>query len=481
MSNTLWLHLVFPSLQLESGFQADQTQPVIIVDGRQNKVCQLNTAAREQGIENGMGLGSAAALCANLQVLAYSSDSEKAKLGSIARWLYLLTADIAIKPPNALLLRVTNMLSLYRGLDNYWQQLSEHLNQLNISYCYATGYSPLVAEVLATAKVNVITDSKQIINQQLSRQTLTSTRLNEKHQTQLNRLGIENIGQLQQLPLAQLAKRFDRELIDYVGKLSGQLPSKVIFHHPEEVFDHYLELFYEVNDCQYLEKPLEKVYRLLQQFLCMRGKLAFELTLNLFPREQEALTINIAHAAGSDDAMSWLKLTQLKLEHIQLKAPIIAFSVKAKRTASKVALNGDIFNQQQTLYSHDELVAILQAKLGSQSVCNPQIDADARPEVASTLKPITANSKTQAARATVNESKSIYQLSDKLRPSVLLPSPRVLTEAVDIVQGPERIVSGWWDKNPVKRDYFLARDTQGKWLWLFRTPENQWFVHGMFC
>ena len=30
------------------------------------------------------------------------------------------------------------------------------------------------------------------------------------------------------------------------------------------------------------------------------------------------------------------------------------------------------------------------------------------------------------------------------------------------------------------RDYFIARTEQGRWLWVFRTPEQQWFIHGQF-
>jgi protein ImuB len=44
----------------------------------------------------------------------------------------------------------------------------------------------------------------------------------------------------------------------------------------------------------------------------------------------------------------------------------------------------------------------------------------------------------------------------------------------------ERISSGWWDKNPVKRDYYLASNNQLR-AWIFRDlGSGQWYLHGIF-
>jgi protein ImuB len=63
---------------------------------------------------------------------------------------------------------------------------------------------------------------------------------------------------------------------------------------------------------------------------------------------------------------------------------------------------------------------------------------------------------------------------------MLLPAPQPLTDNVSIIQGPERLVTGWWDGDDMTRDYFVARSTTGRWLWVFRNQDLQWFVHGMF-
>jgi protein ImuB len=60
-------------------------------------------------------------------------------------------------------------------------------------------------------------------------------------------------------------------------------------------------------------------------------------------------------------------------------------------------------------------------------------------------------------------------------------------EALTLVTGPERIECGWWDlgagANTVHRDYFVARNGRGQWLWVFRelAAPHGWFLHGLFA
>jgi protein ImuB len=66
------------------------------------------------------------------------------------------------------------------------------------------------------------------------------------------------------------------------------------------------------------------------------------------------------------------------------------------------------------------------------------------------------------------------------RPGFLLRAPIPLNAKVSIIDGPERIASGWWDNHEVQRDYFLAESHQGQQMWIFRTLDENWFVHGYF-
>ena len=55
--------------------------------------------------------------------------------------------------------------------------------------------------------------------------------------------------------------------------------------------------------------------------------------------------------------------------------------------------------------------------------------------------------------------------------------------ALSLLAGPERIEAGWWDGGDARRDYFVAIDGAGRWLWIFRDPRppGGWFLHGWFA
>src|SRR5262249_35104621 len=72
------------------------------------------------------------------------------------------------------------------------------------------------------------------------------------------------------------------------------------------------------------------------------------------------------------------------------------------------------------------------------------------------------------------------------RPLWLLAAPRPLgadpaAAKLDLVSGPERIETGWWDGEEVGRDYFVGRGMRGEALWLYRDRGGAWFLHGVFA
>ena len=465
----LWLYLHFPSLQLDSIYQeAEYLQaPLIVVDEKSNEVVQLNQLAKAQGIKMGMGLGAAVSLSDHIQVKVYEPDIEKQRLKHIAHWLYAISADIALYPPNGLLLRVSNMLSLYRDLTHYWQTLFDQLKALAIDFHYATGDSPYAARLLARQKLDQVTDNKILLFNQLKQQRIANSDLEQATIVSLEKVGVQSLADLFSLSLPELGKRFNIDVVNYIGRLTGNLQHQVNFYIPPECFEHYLELYFEVSNCQYLVKPLTKLYSLLESYLIGRDKLATEVTLIFHQRDKDDLCLLISAAQGEYKAQKWLQLSQLRLASVSLAAPVVGISLQTKQIVNKYDQHNDLFNGTQGKISTSELIDTLTAKLGADSVQGLKIKDDDRPEVANQCcPPLTAQ--------------QLPSSIPSLRPSVLLPKPMPLTEQVNILSSPERIVTGWWDDNPVHRDYFIAYSQQKQWLWVFRDKQQRWFVHGLF-
>ena len=68
------------------------------------------------------------------------------------------------------------------------------------------------------------------------------------------------------------------------------------------------------------------------------------------------------------------------------------------------------------------------------------------------------------------------------RPCWLLPVPQPVDMPRELLAGPERIESGWWDGADVARDYYLARGMHGAQLWVFHDLRGSgWHVHGIWA
>jgi protein ImuB len=58
---------------------------------------------------------------------------------------------------------------------------------------------------------------------------------------------------------------------------------------------------------------------------------------------------------------------------------------------------------------------------------------------------------------------------------------------LQLLSGPERIETGWWDDHPVARDYFIAQTEDGALVWVYRgrvpgeAGEVNWYLQGRFA
>lgn len=466
---TLWLYLHFPQLQMDTLFsQADSELPVVILDNRKNSVLQLNQPARDAGIQIGMGLGTCAALAQDVNVLPYRADTEHGTLNELAESLYIVTSDISLYPPNGLLLRIHHMLNLYGGLRPYWHAVKLKLDHHRLNYHFATGHSPYAARILAKEAWNTVTDSSEKLNQALRACDLVLTDLPEKIIQKLDRVGIRKIADLLALPLKELAKRFDIEVVTYLGRLTGEFHHPVRYFQPQDHFHRYLELLFDIQHVETLEHPLKHMLKSLEQFLKIRDQVTRQLNLTLHQRDADDLAITIGSAQGEYLTQHWLNLSKLHFESISLGAPVYAITLSTGDTEQHQRDANGLFDQRRGALSYFQLISLLQAKMGKQAVQQPRVQDDYRPEIVNTYHAPECESHTTLPRLQV------------LRPSFLLPVPQQLREQVTLVSGPERISTGWWDNHHVTRDYFIARSETGSWYWVYRTPQQKWFLHGIF-
>lgn len=472
----LWAYVRFGTLQLDSildtqGQHAEQaSQAIAIYDELNNQLCQLNPSAHQQGLKVGMGLAAASALCAELHIIAYNPEQEYQRLTEIAQQLYGLTADISLDKPQGIYLRIDNMLKLYESLEHYWQTITSLFSGLH--YQYASAYSISAAKVLANANYNHISADPSAWRRALQQCSLVHSDLTDKQRQALQRVGIARFDDLFAQPVSAIAARFDGAMLRYLSELKGERFEQRQLYRPAQQFEKYTELLYEISLSERLLKPLEHLFNHLQRYLIQRSLITFDLDIILHLRDKQRQQWQLHSAQGESRASSWLAIAAISIERLQLEAPVQGILLSVKQLSPCVAANDDLFVGKQQHMSALQLITRLQARLGSHTVYQLQLNNDHRPEkVNQQVFPTEGQWLTKAAPT--------FALNE--RPSLLLAQPLPLSEPSTIMTPPERIIAGWWSERRCERDYFVAQNAAGQYLWVFRDQTKQWFIHGYFA
>lgn len=467
----LWLYLYFPRLQLETQ-EPDSPLPLAIVDERDNRLVQLNDAAKHQGVALGMGLATAAALCPGIQLLPLKAAITQRRIEELAQGLYDLSGDISPDIPEGIWLGATRMVKYHNGFDNYCKNIQRFLTRQSLTCQLGAGPSPLSARLLAKAEAP-LTDQPEALAQAYRKCPLTLTDLPQATREHLQRLGIQTLDGLLTLPLKEVSRRFDADLAQYVGRLTGQLPHPLPFFQPPTTFRRHRELPHELETSQRLIPWIERLLGELESFLQNREQVVKRLELTLYPRDGEPIVQCVGAARGEARAARWLPLIELTLERQPLVAPVAALALSARELLPRPKDTQDCLDPHSTAsLSGEQLVALLQARLGEEQVRRLVVREDFRPDKATTESdPLCRTERNIESPA-----------PPSLRPAFLLTTPQPYAQPLEIVQGPERIATGWWDHQPQVRDYYIARNSEGQWCWVFREPgQTGWFVQGYFA
>ncbi|MGB3725482.1 MAG: DNA polymerase Y family protein [Glaciecola sp.] len=470
-TRSLWIYLYFPQLQLDL-LANEQHEAIGIVDTRKNELCQINHVAQQQGIKLAMGLASASLLYPNLRLHEYNEDVETNGITHIANCLYLITADIALMPPNALALRAQNMLQLYGGLQPYWELVQHTIAKQGIRCIGASAYSIQGAKMLALNKVQLISDKRSDIDQALLNCQLAYSDIDKKDLQKLSRIGVHTYYDLLQLPIAETANRVSRFSMTAINELLGKQAGIVKFYHPATRYHDYIELLYDISLIDKLLPIISRCLQKLSQFLLIANAHTLSISLRFYQRDHEPICHIVNSMRPIYKHADWLDIIELQLANVIFLSPVYGISISCDKYETVQTANDDMFANKSSHVAALTLLSRLQSKLGNKQVQTIDFVSDFRPEYASSKHALTS------AHSALTSPTKVCALAD--RPGLLLPEPQQLLNNIEVLKGPERIQTGWWDDKPINRDYYIAQTEQGQQLWVFKTPNKQWYVHGYF-
>ena len=497
----LWLALHFSQLQLDSmaGHRDDTALSArVIVDSKQH-ICQANDVALQSGLKLDMKLGTASALVENLSFVDFDPAFEQRRLQELANDCYAISADIVVLPEGTLLFEISSMLRFYGDFDVYWSCLQEVLGAQGVNYTQGVAGTAFAARLLACSALGLPSLAEQFSNldawrEYVSELSIERLLLPARQCEQLRRLGFQRFSDLEALLCSpdsekELGNRLGQELLQYFQRVLGRQATPLSFFKPLESFAQSLLLDYEIQQSQSLLFPLKNLLQRLQSFLQVRAQRVQKIHFVLAYRDGTDCRFELSSAEPERLAEAWLPLLQLKLERVELAAPVVALRLEAGKLLEEEGRATDLFDESSGL-SPKSLLGRLQAKLGEQAIQGLACQQDHRPEYGFRYTRVASGEQSKdnevADTSSIKSGKGVVpnpdaRLTTLLRPNLLLEQPVPLSEPIRIIHGPERIQSAWWTDERICRDYFVARNPDSQTLWVFRDDQQQWFVHGLFA
>ncbi|MCM2681092.1 Y-family DNA polymerase [Echinimonas agarilytica] len=470
-----WLFVDFAHLQADALAAQHEAMSVIVLDARK-RVMQCSEFASAAGIHCGMSVAKALALAPDTAVRMDDNAYQQQLLSQISESCYDVCAQLAIQFNRGILFETRSMWRLFGGRQSYWQVLEQRLHQAGFRYYAAAGVTPMAAYTLAQAKQHLPMGSERELDLAVADLTVTQLPLEPPGQSALTGVGMKTLRDLLHIPMADWKIRFGGEIAAWLAAFKGekephQKYTEPAWFKPLPHFEYRWNCLHEISYADGLLFPLQRILKLLGRYLQRRQFAAQSVCMTLEHREQPDTELIFRMAEPEHRADEFMQIAQLRIHQMPLSEPVQSLVIKVENLVLQQAPASDLFIQNTGLgLSDHQLLSRLQSRLTSSAVMRIKSAPDPRPERSwACVKP--------AAKAAFEPEFTVRQR----RPNWLLPQPQpLIRKSFELQTAPERIVSGWWDNQPVQRDYFIARDADDQLCWIFRDAQGQWFTHGWF-
>lgn len=509
----LWCALHLPQLCLdavlgsEPALRAEPGWPVGVLDPKAGlpRLVAVNAAARAQGAQVGMSLAAALAACPQLQARTRDTRQERLRLIALAEAALAFTPRVSLEPPDELLLELQGSLRLFGGLEALAEQVRRSALQLGLTARLAFAPTPRAALVGARgARGFCVRHEAQLVGQ-LAPLPIAVLRWPEAACARLQSMGVRTLGELLRLPRAGLAQRFGPGLLRTLDQITGRMREPRRAFVPSVRFRGRCEPHYELSNHAALLRYLEPLLADLEGFLRRRQCTVMALRLRLRHRAPHPPTpFELRLAAPEFEASRFAALLAEHFARLVLPAPVRRIELRSgellpiaaadkpgadKAHAVLSAGSGSLWRagEQGGTAGRETpaLLELLRARLGHDAVHGLCLLADPRPEAGWCVAEPALGGERQAKGEAVPAGRAVEPGRHLRRPLWLLRAPQhlgALPTGWRLLDGPERIETGWWDGHEVARDYYLLRDAAGAEFWAFRDrqPPHHWFLHGVF-
>ncbi len=398
---------------------------------------------------------------------------------ALACWAGRFTPHVNLAP-DALRLEVAASLRLFGGLPALLRRVREDLAAMAITAQLAVAATPLAALWLARSAADALCTDLPATRAALAAVPLTALQLPPPLARRIEGCGLRRIGDLLALPRASLGLRLGKPFVIDLARALGEIADPQAYFVFPERFEQGLELPAPVDAAPVLLFAARRLIAALAGWLAARNGAVREIECLIDHGHGLITAMPLAFSAPVHSAERIERVFRQRLDRLVLTAPALALRLRVQEAQPREERSHALFDGgRQRHEALADLMDRLGARLGPRAVQGLACHADHRPELASRADPEAPAGKLPAPAGLP-------------RPLWLVDPPEALREArgrpqregpLTLLAGPERIESGWWDGGDARRDYFVAIDGAGRWLWLFRDPRppGGWYLHGWFA
>jgi protein ImuB len=504
--------------QLGQSSVAPDNAPSIVV-AKQNNALQifaLDDAAARLGLEIGLPLANARAICPHLKVFDADEVADAKLLNDIADWCDRFTPLVALDAPHGLFLDITGCAHLFGGEAALMRMLCEALTAQGFAVSAAIASTSICARTMAHyVSDRIVRDGEEA--EAVKTLPVFALGADDAITRGLRRAGLKTIGDVAARARHEITARFGAGFTTLLEQALGQGDAPIS---PRKPLPDYIveKRFAEpVATDEVISATLSRLAYMLVAAMDKQGKGARRLEASFFRTDGavRAIVVDTGRPVTRTEIID--RLFHERLD--SLRDPLDpGFGFDLIRLS---ACRTEIVVQQQrdldaNVHDNDELAGLIDriaARIGGRRVVVHLPQDTHIPERAVLAVPAQHHlaAAMQAAWPVRVESEP------PLRPLRLFEKPepinvpfatvpdgpphhftwRRAVHAVVRVEGPERIAMEWWKQNgeALTRDYFRVEDEAGLRFWIYRdglygselvdgegkpAPAN-WFVHGLFA
>ena len=465
------------------------------------RVVVANATALDQGVTPGLRLSAAQARSPALAVLNRSAEAERRELVSLACWAQRITPLVSLEPPQALVLEVGGSLRVWGGLDSIGKALNRELSRRRLTAHLCAAPTALAALWLARDGRKDVLSAKRLAGR-LGTLPLRVTGWPQATRRLLKKMGLETVGDCLRLPRDGLVRRVGQRYLDDLDLCLGQQQDLRIAFCPDRRFSSVVEFQEEVAEPQVIAATGKKLIFRLAEALHRHQAQISSCQYGFHHLHRSATVVHVDQVVPTYEPRKIADLFLSRLETLSLPAPVIGLSLTTGKITPMTGLNSTLFPACPEIAPKTalgELIARLRTRFSAEDIHGLGLVEDHRPEAAwRQMKDLRAGSMAAGglpdARGSLPAGRRPVPRPAKVpgrpqRPLWLLPAPVSVAAAnggrghLRLESGPERIEAGWWEGLDISRDYYVARGSRGKRLWVFRdrgSGRDGWYLHGIF-